>query len=187
VDAVETSRLLLRPFEPSDRDALVALHAIEQFWWFPLRRAQTAAETDEFLARRLLLRDEGAVDLWAALDKATGALVGWAGLGTPDFLPEILPAIEVGWRLDPAVWGRGLATEAGAAGLDYGFGTLGLDEIVSVCEPANVASERVMEKLGMRLERVTVHPARGVPVHVRVITAGEWRARSRGGGTVRSQ
>lgn len=125
--------------------------------------------------------------MWAVLDKATGALLGWAGLSVPDFLPEILPAIEVGWRFDPAVWGQGLATEAGAAGLEYGFATLGLDEIVSVCEPANVASERVMGKLGMRLERVTMHPARGVRVHVRAITADGWRAHCRGGGTVRSQ
>jgi RimJ/RimL family protein N-acetyltransferase len=80
----------------------------------------------------------------------------------------------VGWRFDPAVWGRGLATEAGAAGLRFGFEHLGLDRIVSVYEPENVKSGRVMERLGLTFDRDTTHPASGVPVRVMAIRRDEW-------------
>ena len=67
-------------------------------------------------------------------------MIGWAGLAVPHFLPEILPAVEVGWRLSGPSRGRGLATEAGRAALEYGFTDGGLDCIVSLYEPENVAS-----------------------------------------------
>jgi RimJ/RimL family protein N-acetyltransferase len=84
----------------------------------------------------------------ALLDRESGAMIGWAGLAVPHFLPEILPAVEVGWRLGSAWRGRGLATEAGAAAVEFGFTTGGLDRIVSIYEPENAASGRVMEHLG---------------------------------------
>ncbi len=73
---------------------------------------------------------------------------GWLGLAVPHFLPEILPAVEVGWRLGERFRGQGYATEGAAAAVRYGFEELGLDRLVSIFEPANVASGRVMEKLG---------------------------------------
>jgi RimJ/RimL family protein N-acetyltransferase len=66
--------------------------------------------------------------------------------------------VEVGWELDPACWGRGLATEGGLAGVGYGFGVVGLERIISVTVPANRASWRVMEKAGMRLVRTFRQP-----------------------------
>jgi RimJ/RimL family protein N-acetyltransferase len=177
---VRTARLELRPFRDDDLDALTRLHAIPEFWWFPLRRGQTAEETRDFLARRRQRWAEQGFDLWAAVLRETGDLVGWAGLTVPDFLPEIMPAVEVGWRFDPAVWGRGLATEAGAAGLRFGFEELGLDRIVSAYEPENVASGRVMERLGLELDRDTTHPTRDVPVRVMRITREQWDAREQG-------
>jgi RimJ/RimL family protein N-acetyltransferase len=169
-----TERLVLRPLAHDDLEALVVLHAIPEFWWYPLQRGQTRAETEAFLARRLNGWRDNGYDIWAAVLRETGALVGWAGLSEPTFLPEILPAVEVGWRFDPAVWGRGLATEAGAAGLRFGFETLGLDRIVSVYEPANVRSGRVMERLGVTFDRDTIHPGNGVPVRVMAITREAW-------------
>jgi RimJ/RimL family protein N-acetyltransferase len=177
VTAVDTERLHLRPFEPGDLEPLVALHAIPEFWWYPLQRGQTRKEAEAFLARHLDRWPARGFDLWAAVLRDTGALVGWAGLSEPDFLPEIMPAVEVGWRFDPAVWGRGIATEAGTAGLRHGFETLGLDRIVSVYEPDNVASGRVMQRLGMTFDRDTTHPRLGVPVRVMAITREAWARR----------
>jgi len=182
---VETERLLLRPFTADDLPALTELHSIEAFWWYPLRRAMTPEETRAFLERRFEHATTREYDLWAAIEKESDALVGWAGLNAPEFLPEIMPAVEVGWRFDPAVWGRGLASEAGTAGLDYGFEMLGLDEIVSVCERENIASARVMQRIGMRRISNTVHPAEGYPIWVYAITATEWQAQRASGGTVR--
>ena len=60
-----------------------------------------------------------------------------------------MPAVEVGWRLAKEHWGNGYATEAARTAIDYGFGTAGMDEIVSFAIPANKRSLRVMERLGM--------------------------------------
>ena len=74
-----------------------------------------------------------------------GEAIGFTGLASPGFMP----AVEVGWRLASAAWGNGYAAEAGRAALAFGFGELGLDEIVSFTTVANHKSRRVMEKLGM--------------------------------------
>ena len=109
----------------------------------------------------------------------TGELAGWAGLSIPTFLREILPAIEVGWRLGDRYRGRGYATEAGSAWVDYGVEQLGLDRIVSIYEPHNVASGAVMRRLGYTLERETTHPAGGVPLHVTSLTGRVARSLNR--------
>ncbi len=70
-----------------------------------------------------------------------------------------MPAVEVGWRFDPAYWGQGFATEGALAALYEGFTTLGLDEITSVPQADNPASGKVCERLGMRLDRVVSIPA----------------------------
>ncbi|WP_316787572.1 GNAT family N-acetyltransferase [Thermoleptolyngbya oregonensis] len=63
------------------------------------------------------------------------------------------PEIEVGYVLDCPFWGRGLATEAARASLQFGFDTLGLERIVAIARPENHASQRVMQKLGMTYEK----------------------------------
>jgi RimJ/RimL family protein N-acetyltransferase len=173
---IETERLLLRPFTGDDRETLIRLHAEESFWWYPLRRAMTAAESEAFLLRVLAdTADPDRPAFHAVIERASGDLTGWAGLSVPDFLPEVLPAVEVGWRFAAAFHGRGYATEAGAATLRWGFEDLGLDEILSIFEPDNVASGRVMDRLGFDAGYAAVHP-RGHPLRVRTLTAADWRA-----------
>ena len=92
--------------------------------------------------------------------------IGFAGLSQPTFLPEIMPAVEVGWRLARQNWGRGYATEAARAALDFGFRSLGLHEIVSIVQVSNRASVRIAEKLGMALDRETQDPTSVRPVRI---------------------
>jgi RimJ/RimL family protein N-acetyltransferase len=66
--------------------------------------------------------------------------------------------VEIGWRLDPDYWGRGLATEAAAAVLRDGFERLGFSRLISIIYRENVASRRVAEKIGLRLWREVEHP-----------------------------
>jgi RimJ/RimL family protein N-acetyltransferase len=113
--------------------------------------------------------------VWAAVERASGSMVGYVGVSVPTWLPEVLPAVEVGWRLAPASRGKGLATEGAVAALDFGFETLGLDSVISVTGPGNVASWRVMERLGMRLGRRVMHPTFNVALVVYEITAGAWQ------------
>ncbi len=102
--------------------------------------------------------------------------MGWAGLSVPDFLPEVLPAVEVGWRLGSPFWGHGYATEAATAALDWGFDQLGLASVLAIFEPDNVASGRVMDRLGFAPGYRTTHPGRDIPVVVRSLPAEGWRA-----------
>ena len=101
-------------------------------------------------------------------------LIGYIGLTEPNFLPEVMPSVEIGWRLDPLAWGRGLATEGAKAALAFGFEDLHLEGVVSICEPDNVSSSRVMERLGMHFDRETVDPERGVPLSLYRLERAEW-------------
>jgi RimJ/RimL family protein N-acetyltransferase len=172
---IETDRLLLRPFEDDDLDALALLHAEPSFWWYPFQRGFTRQETVDFLAGTAAKLERGEPAVSAAVVKADGRLAGWVGLSVPHFLPEVLPAVEVGWRLGEAFRGRGYATEAGRAWVEHGFERCGLDEIVSIYEPDNVASGSVMRRLGFHLDRETTHPTLGLPLHVMKIGRDEPR------------
>jgi RimJ/RimL family protein N-acetyltransferase len=170
-----TERLVLRPFDGGDLDALTALHGEESFWWYPLRRAMEPAETVAFLDR--VMAAYGSAEdpsFHAVVERSTGALAGWAGLSVPHFLPEVLPAIEVGWRLGRRFRGRGYATEAAKAALGWGFTDLGLDTVISIFEPDNVASGRVMDRLGFDAGVATTHPERGTPIVVRSLAVADW-------------
>lgn len=179
VPVLTTARLVLRAFTPDDLDELAVIHAEESFWWYPRRQGMTVAETADFLSRMLERYESDGFGIEALIDRASGAMIGWAGLAVPHFLPQILPAVEVGWRLSGPFHGRGLATEAGAAALEFGFTTGGLERIVSIYEPDNVASGRVMERLGFVPWLTTAGP-RGEEVAVTELTRGRWEAGSNG-------
>jgi RimJ/RimL family protein N-acetyltransferase len=129
IEILNSDHLLMRPFAEEDLSSLIELHAEESFWWFPLRRAMTVEETTNFLTR-VMAGYESASEptLHAVVERSTGALAGWGGLSVPRFLPQVLPAIEIGWRLGSEFRGRGYATELGAAALEWGFSTLKLEE-----------------------------------------------------------
>ena len=179
IPVLTTERLVLRPFRPDDLAALTVIHAEESFWWYPLRRGMSEEETENFLTRVIERYDTDGVGLEALEDRSTGTLIGWAGLAVPHFLPEILPAVEVGWRLAGSHRGRGLATEAGSAAVDWGFTEGGLERIVSIYEPENTPSGRVMERLGFTYERTTVGPDRGLTVTVMELTRQRWAEHAR--------
>lgn len=168
---------MLRPLTLDDLDDLEVLHAQESFWHYPFRRGWSRHETQAFLKRTVDQYADPGIAVSAVVVGDTAELVGWAGLSIPTFLPEILPAIEVGWRLGEQHRGRGYASEAASAWVRYGFEQLGLDKIVSIYEPDNVASGAVMRRLGFTLERETTHPALGVPLHVTSLARTTWLAR----------
>jgi RimJ/RimL family protein N-acetyltransferase len=102
-----------------------------------------------------------------------GAFLGFAGLAfAPPFLSAAGSAPELGWRLDPAVWGRGLATEASIAARDDAFGRLERPEVISIIHPLNERSQRLAMRLGMRRERRIGNPVLGIEVDVWHLRAG---------------
>ena len=173
---METDRLLLRPWRTDDLDALAPLFAEPAVWRFPFGRGLTREESERFIERQMGRWAADGFCMWAAVAKEERRLIGFVGLAVPVWLPKVLPAVEIGWRLHPDHWGRGLATEGGRACLGHGFDVLGLERIISIFEPDNTASGRVMTKLGMRDCLTTADPGHGRPLLVREITAEQWRA-----------
>jgi RimJ/RimL family protein N-acetyltransferase len=117
------------------------------------------AETKQFLDGQIARWSELGFGCWAARTIEDGRLLGFVGISVPMFLPEILPVVEVGWRLSPTAWGKGYATEGATAALDHSFTTLGLDSVCSVPQAGNPPSARVAERLGMSLLREVSIPA----------------------------
>jgi RimJ/RimL family protein N-acetyltransferase len=174
IPTLTTERLVLRPLDRGDLDDLVAIHAEPSFWWYPLRGPMSPEQTAQFVDRVLQRYENDGFGVEAVVERETGRLIGWAGLAVPHFLPQILPAVEVGWRLTSAFRGRGLATEAGAAAVDFGFGPGGLDRIVSIYEPANERSGRVMERLGFTLWQDGLATDSGELVSVMELRRADW-------------
>ena len=167
VPVLETARLRLRGWEDRDLDPYAALCADPKVMRFiGVGAAQTRDQAAAAMASFRSGWVERGYDLWCVTRPGEDTCLGFVGLHIPDFLPEIMPAVEIGWRLAHAEWGHGYATEAALAARDFAFRAVGLDRLVSIAHPGNHASTRVMRKLGMTLERATVHPVHGVPVVV---------------------
>ncbi|MGC5005407.1 GNAT family N-acetyltransferase [Streptomyces sp. NBC_00353] len=164
---LETPRLLLRRWREEDVAPLAAVNADPEV----MRWIGDGSVRDEQQTRRGIEAMEHGWEaqgfgLFAVEIRSTRKLAGFTGLSVPDFLPEVLPAIEVGWRLGRAHWGHGLATEAAAAAVRFGIEDLGLERIVSVAQVGHDASERIMVKLGMHPLRETVDPSCGRRVRI---------------------
>jgi ribosomal-protein-alanine N-acetyltransferase len=143
-----TARLILRSWRPEDRAAFSAINAdprVMEFLGEPLTREQSDALADRIVGK--IVRQ--GFGFWAVEVPGVAPLVGFVGLNVPTFDAPFMPAVEIGWRLGSAYWGRGYATEAARAVLEFGFDVAGLEEIVAFTTSRNERSRRVMERIGM--------------------------------------
>ena len=162
-----TERLLLRRWREQDVEPFAAICADPEVMryigsgavrTYEQTRASVAAFEEEW--------DEKGYGLFALEVRELGRLIGFTGLSEPKFLPEILPAVEIGWRLARSSWGNGYATEAARAALCFGLNTLRLPELVSIYQVGNGASAQIMHKIGMRFDRETIDPTNDRRVRV---------------------
>ncbi len=148
MEPLETERLRLRLFQESDLDAYAEMcgdaEVMKYLGFGPMNRAE-AWRNMAMVVGHWSLRGFG---LWAVEEKAGGELVGRVGC----WRPEGWPGLEISWALRRAFWGRGYATEAGRASLDFAFDQLGQTRAISMIHGENAASIRVAKRLGMRLE-----------------------------------
>lgn len=147
---LETEHLTIRHWEEEDAPALLEIYQDPEVHLYLGNLAQSVEEQIERLrAIKVRYREGGdRFGSWAIVDKTTGELVGAVML-------KPLPGhdeIEVGWHLGRSAWGKGYATEAGRACIQYGFNQLGLTRIVAVVNPLNTRSIAVTQRLGMRPE-----------------------------------
>jgi RimJ/RimL family protein N-acetyltransferase len=145
---LSTPRLLLRRWCAADREPFAQLNS-DPAVMEHLPALLTRAESDGLIARIEAGFEERGYGLWAVELRATGGLVGFAGLEVPSFAAHFTPAVEIGWRLARSAWGQGYATEAAKASLAFGFEQAGIGEIVSFTSTANARSQAVMRRLGM--------------------------------------
>jgi RimJ/RimL family protein N-acetyltransferase len=158
---LSTPRLLLRPFAPEDLEPFAALngHPLVVEWLGERTRAESDALTERINAE---IEQEG-WGFWAVEVVGTAPFIGMAGLHRVDPSFPFAPAVEIGWRLHPAYWGHGYATEAATAARDHGFAG-GLEEIVAFTAAGNVRSQAVMRRIGMERDLAADfdHPALAV-------------------------
>jgi RimJ/RimL family protein N-acetyltransferase len=143
-----TPRLLLRPWQESDREPFQRMNAdprVMEFFAAPL----SPEESDRTIDRVQAHIAEHRFGFFAAELRATGEFIGFVGMAHVPFEAHFTPCVEIGWRLAAAHWNRGLATEGARCCLRYAFQELALPEVVAFTAPANLRSRRVMEKLGM--------------------------------------
>ena len=147
---IETARLVLTPVGAEHAAELFVLHSDPDvaYWSDALSVEQAAAAAAE-MARQW---QANRVGKWIAHRRSDGTLVGRGGLSLA--VVDGKRRLELGWAVLSSARGQGFATEIGRAGLDYGFGVLGHDEVVSFTEVHNRASRAVMERLGMTFVKI---------------------------------
>lgn len=149
VPTLDTARLRLRPWHDDDLEPYAAMCADPEVMRYlgdgvPLSRANAWRSMAMFVGH-WQLRGYG---MWAVEERDSRVFVGRVGLHRP----VGWPGLEVGWMLDRSTWGRGYATEAARASLEYAWRALDADHVISLITPGNQASIRVAERLGQTRE-----------------------------------
>ncbi|MGE0153897.1 MAG: GNAT family N-acetyltransferase [Reyranellaceae bacterium] len=171
---LHTARLALRPFAADDADAYadIRLHEKVVGWLPPPPAGESRAETADRTIRHF--QDCWArhgVGPWAVCERESGRLVGQCGLRHLDDFQ----GVEVLWTIAPACWNRGYASEAAAEALRFGFEQVGLAEIFAITLPTNIASRKVMEKIGLGYRRETAW--KGFDIVYYDIDRATWQSR----------
>lgn len=148
MDEIETDRLHLRRFTIDDLDELALIFSDPLVLkYLSPNRAATREETKTALLSMMKHWQRHGYGRWAVVSQATNKLIGYGGLRCFDGTPELV------YLLSRDYWGCGLATEIARGCLEYGFIRRRFERIVALTRPDNLASRRVMEKLGMSFER----------------------------------
>ena len=165
--AVETARLVLRLPQLADAAALMDI------FWDPevVARKQVtlreppagidlATRNTSDMIRQWELRGYGQ---WSVVEKASGEVVGCVGFYHPQ---AGWPGVDLGWLLHRSRWGRGLATEAAVAALQWAWQHTPVEHVISLIAPDDLRSIRIATKIGEQFEHADADPANGEPVHV---------------------
>jgi len=157
---LETERLILRRWEERDVAPFAAMNADARVMeYFPA--TPTFEETRAIFDRLSAGAIEHGFHFQPIEEKASGQFAGFVGIAPIPLNLPFAPAVEIGWRLPVAFWGKGYATEAATAWLDHAFQKLGLDEVVSFAVEANQPSRAVMSRIGMTqdIDGSFLHPS----------------------------
>lgn len=144
---IETARLRFRHLTLEDIDDLFRLYSDPEVMRYLLPR--NIEQTQTSLRKHIKQWLEYNFGMWAVIHKQSGKMIGRCGLG----LLENTRQVELGYVLDKDFWHQGLATEASIETLKYGFCQIKLSQIVAIANPENIASVRVIQKVGMKYQK----------------------------------
>jgi len=155
---IETERLLLRKVTLDDKEELFKLHSdpeVQKYTGEPV--VTTIEEIEKSILSRISDYEKYGFGRLAVIHKTTNNLIGWAGLA---YLPEF-DKVDLGYRFKKEFWGKGYATEASRAILDYGFNRLDLNLIIAIAIVEHTNSINVMKKIGMKYDKHAPYEAGG--------------------------
>jgi RimJ/RimL family protein N-acetyltransferase len=168
---LQTPRLLLRSFREEDVEAMVQLFANPDFMRFSLGVYTERKQTVAFIEKVMSWDRASMPSQFAVVPRGEDTVIGYCGFHHHNEVPE---EVEIGYRLHPDYWNRGLISEAARTVRDHAFADLKLPRVISLVHPENVPSRRVAQKNGMKVEREITF--RGFPTLVYAITRAEWMA-----------
>ncbi|WP_262891280.1 GNAT family N-acetyltransferase [Adhaeribacter swui] len=149
----------MRELLPTDEAGMFALDADPEVQTYLGNKPITSwAEAQQTIALIRQQYQDNGIGRWAMLEKATGNFMGWAGLKlitTP--INQHVNYYDLGYRLLPAYWHQGFATEAARASLHYGFTTLQLTKIYAMADTRNLASKNILEKVGFTCSETFIY------------------------------
>ncbi len=151
---METQRLILREFQREDFRELAPILADPQVMQFSPSGVASIVQTQEKIEDFINCYKESGFGKWAVILKQTDELIGYCGIAVDQI--DNNAEKELGYRLASRFWGRGLATEAASAAIQCGFDKFNLPYILGIVERENLASVRVLEKIGMQFKKTTV-------------------------------
>jgi ribosomal-protein-alanine N-acetyltransferase len=145
---IETERLFLRPLDENDAEDVFAMRSDPEVMRF-IREPQNRAETESWIRLVSSRWEKENLGFCGVFEKKTGNFLGWCGVWQLAETGEF----EIGYAIARRFWNRGFAAEAAEALLRYAFENIKTDKITAVAQPENLASRRVMEKIGMKFAR----------------------------------
>ena len=172
---IETERLIIRDLEAFDAKGIFELDSDPKVHEFlgknPIKTIKEAEGIIIGVRQQYL---ENGIGRWAIVDKKTNDFMGWTGLKYEQKLRENFSYYDLGYRLRSKYWGKGIATEAAIESLKYGFDTLNLDEICAAANIDNLASNKILRKIGLRF--IENFEYDGIPCNWYKIKKLEWVA-----------
>ncbi len=156
-EIIKTERLILRQWKLTDCDELIKMNQDAKVMKYFLS-IMSGKQSLEFYERVQQHFKEHGFGLYVVEDKTNHQFMGYTGFMIANFESSFTPCVEIGWRFNAQYWGKGFATEAANACLQYGYDTLGLKTIYSFTSVHNKKSEAVMQRIGMHKTGEFNHP-----------------------------
>ena len=170
---IETNRLILREIEESDAQGIFELDGDPEVHRYlgekPIKDIEESKSIINYIRNQY---EEHGIGRWAVIDKKTDEFVGWSGLKYEKEVRDEMYYYDLGYRLKKKFWGRGIATETAIESLKYGFQVMGLKEIYAGAHIDNIASNKILKKVGLKFLEVFEYD--GAPHNWYRIDKNEW-------------